>query len=136
MSTLEQIYKAVNFLGENNLILLHCTSTYPSGDDELNLKVIKQLRKYFNCPIGYSGHEPGVNPTIIAATLGACMIERHITLDRAMYGSDQAASLERKGIELVTTMCKKIPQYFGSGDKIVFESEKPIISKLRYVDDL
>ncbi len=91
MSTLKQINKAVKLLGEENLIILHCTSTYPTAESEHNLNTLKTLRKYFNCPIGYSGHETGIWPTIIATALGACVLERHITLDRTMFGSDQAA---------------------------------------------
>lgn len=136
MSTIEQIHSAVKFLGEENLIILHCTSTYPSADHEQNLNVIPKLRKYFNCPIGYSGHEPGVWPTIVAAAVGACVIERHITLDRAMYGSDQAASLEKKGIETINNIVKKIPLYKGDGIKKVMDSEVPIMGKLRRVNNL
>lgn len=136
MSTLEQIKKAVDILGEENLIIMHCTSTYPTAESEHNLNVTNQFRKYFNCPIGYSGHEPSVWPTVIAASLGACILERHITLDRSMFGSDQAASLERKGIETVCELAKLVPLYLGDGKKKVYESEKPIIKKLRKVDDL
>ncbi|MFH1133488.1 MAG: N-acetylneuraminate synthase family protein [Nanoarchaeota archaeon] len=136
MSTMEQIQKAVRILGEDNLVLLHCTSTYPSQDDELHLNVIRTLRKYFNCPIGYSGHEVGVYPTVAAAALGACVLERHITLDRAMFGTDQAASLERKGLEIITRFAKTLPSWLGRQDKIVLPSEEPIIKKLRRVDTL
>jgi len=136
LSTLEQVKKAVDFLGEENLVIMHCTSTYPSAPEEHDLNVIKEYRKYFNCPIGYSGHEPNVWPTITAAAIGACILERHITLDRSMFGSDQAASLERKGISLICEIAKLIPIYLGSDKKIVHDSEKPIITKLRRVDDL
>ena len=136
MSPLEQIRKAVNILGEEKLMIMHCTSTYPTAENEQDINVIKELRKYFNCPIGYSGHEPSVWPTIVAASIGACIIERHITLDRAMYGSDQAASLEKKGIEMICTVVKLIPKFLGNDKKRVYESEKPIIQKLRKVDDL
>lgn len=133
MSTMEEIKAVVKFLGEENLIILHCTSTYPTAVNEHNLNVIKNFRKYFNCPIGYSGHEPGVVPTIVAASIGTCLLERHITLDRAMFGSDQAASLERKGIEMICTAAKLIPTYKGSYHKKVFDSEIPMIKKLRRV---
>ena len=136
MSTLEQINKAVKILGEENLIIMHCTSTYPTAENEHNLSAIKEFRKYFNCPIGYSGHEPSAYPTIIAGALGACVLERHITLDRSMYGSDQAASLERSGVELITSVIKMVPKLMGDGKKKVYDSEKPIIEKLRKVDDL
>ncbi len=136
MSSMEQINAAVDFLGEENLVILHCTSTYPTAEDEHDLNVITSFRKHFNCPIGYSGHEPGVHPTIMAAALGACVLERHITLDRAMYGSDQAASLEKRGLEIICKVVKKAPMYLGGYTKKVFDSEKPIIEKLRRVDDL
>ncbi|MFA7707422.1 MAG: N-acetylneuraminate synthase family protein [Candidatus Pacearchaeota archaeon] len=136
MSTMEEINRAVKLLGEDNLIILHCTSTYPTDPKEHNLSTIKTFRKYFNCPIGYSGHEVEVTPTIAATALGACVVERHITLDRAMYGSDQAASLERKGIEMVCSAARYMPIYLGRPNKIVFDSEKPIIDKLRKVKTL
>ncbi|MDP3775798.1 MAG: N-acetylneuraminate synthase family protein, partial [Gemmatimonadales bacterium] len=97
MSTMEQIAHAVQVLGAQELVLLHCTSTYPSKLEELNLRMIDTLRREFGCPVGYSGHEVGLSTTVAAVSLGACMIERHITLDRAMWGSDQAASVEPQG---------------------------------------
>ena len=133
MSTMEQVKHAVNILGEDNLILLHCTSTYPSKLEELNLNVIKNLKKEFDCLIGYSGHEIGVSSSIVAAVLGARVIERHITLDRAMYGSDQAASLEPQGIRKLARDLREIPIILGDGKKVVYESELPIIEKLRRV---
>jgi N-acetylneuraminate synthase len=133
MSTIEQIKHAVNVLGEENLILLHCTSTYPSKPEELNLKVITWLKDNFNCPIGYSGHETGIVESVMAVVLGACTVERHITLDRTMWGSDHAASLEPRGLELVVRDIREMPATLGSGQKIVFESELPIIQKLRKV---
>lgn len=133
MSTVEQIRHAAEILGEDNLILLHCTSTYPSKDEELNLKVIPWLEKNFSCPIGYSGHEVGVYSSLAAVVLGACLVERHITLDRAMWGSDQAASLEINGLNRLVRDIRLIPVWLGDGKKIVFESEKPIIEKLRRV---
>ncbi|MFH1590551.1 MAG: N-acetylneuraminate synthase family protein [archaeon] len=136
MSTLDQIKKAVDILGEENLIMMHCTSTYPTPKNEHNLNTIKRYRKYFNCPIGYSGHESGVWPTVVAASIGACILERHITLDRTMFGSDQASSLEKKGMEIICNIAKSVPELLGDGNKIVYESEKGIIPKLRRVDDL
>ncbi len=133
MSTIEQIKHAVKILGKDNLILLHCTSTYPSVDEELNLRVIPWLKKKFNCPIGYSGHESGVPASLAATILGACMIERHIALDRAMWGSDQAASLEPNGLNRLVRDMRRIPVWFGDGKKRVFESEKPILEKLRKI---
>lgn len=136
MSTMNQIKKAMQLLGEENIILLHCTSTYPTDWSELNLNMIKTLRKYFNCPIGYSGHESIVYPSVLAVSLGACVIERHITLDRTMYGSDQAASLEKKGLELMCKEIRSVPKFLGDGVKKVYASEVPIIKKLRAVDTL
>lgn len=136
MSTMQQVKKAMDILGEENTIFLHCTSTYPSDVKELNLNCIPEMRKIFNCPIGYSGHEPGVDPTIMAMTLGACVVERHITLDRSMYGSDQAASLERKGLEKVCKIAQIVPDLIGNGHKCVYDSEVPIIQKLRRIDTI
>ena len=133
MSTLEQIHHAVDILGEEELILLHCTSTYPSKLEELNLNVIKTLKQEFSCPIGYSGHEIGVSSSIVAAVLGACMVERHLTLDRAMYGSDQAASLEPQGMKKLVRDIRELPTILGDGKKRVYKSELPIIQKLRRV---
>jgi len=133
MSTVAQIRQAVKTVGENNLVLLHCTSTYPSKPSELNLKVIPWMIKTFNCPIGYSGHEVGIASTVVATMLGATVIERHITLDRAMYGSDQAASLEPDGLNRMVRDIRSISVVLGDGKKRVFESEKPILRKLRKV---
>jgi N-acetylneuraminate synthase len=133
MSTLEQIHHAVDVLGEEDLVLLHCTSTYPSKLEELNLNVITTLKREFSCPIGYSGHEIGVSSSIVAAVLGACIVERHLTLDRAMYGSDQAASLEPQGMKRLVRDIKELPTILGDGKKRVYESELPIIQKLRRV---
>lgn len=136
MSKLEEIKKAVAILGEENLVIMHCTSTYPTKIHEINLNIIKEYQKYFNCPIGYSGHEPGIYPTLIAATLGANVIERHITLDRSMFGNDQAASLEKEGITRICQFVRYLPIYLGREIKIVHESEKAIMKKLRRVDNL
>lgn len=136
MSTMEQILKAAKLLEEKNLIIMHCTSTYPTAENEHDLNVIKLFRRIFNCPIGYSGHEPGVYPTLIAAAFGACMLERHITLDRAMFGSDQSASLEKKGIEIICEVARLLPMYMGNDKKRVYDSEIPIIKKLRKIETL
>ena len=136
MSDIGQIKKAVKLLGEENLIILHCTSTYPCKDEELNLQVINSLKAMFSCPIGYSGHEPGVWPSLAAAVLGANVIERHITLDRTMYGSDQSASLEKKGLAIVCEMCSNVPVWLGDGIKKVYDREVSIIEKLRRIDSL
>lgn len=136
MSTMGEIEKAVALLGEENLVLMHCTSTYPSSDSELDLNVIRTLKERFGCPVGYSGHETGVQPTLTAIAIGAEVAERHITLDRAMYGSDQAASLERRGLEIILRDGKAIRDYLGQFEKRVHDSEVPIAKKLRTITTL
>lgn len=133
MSTKEQISHAVDILGEKDLIILQCTSTYPSKLDELNLKSILWFRSQYNVPVGYSGHETGIVESVMAVVLGASLIERHITLDRAMWGSDQAASLEPGGLHRVVRDIRNVPITMGSGDKDVLESERAILQKLRRV---
>jgi len=137
MSDDSMVDKIVRFLGEKNLILLQSTSTYPCKDHELHLNNISRLKmKYPRALIGYSGHEVGVYSSIVAAVMGACVIERHITLDRAMWGSDQAASLEPKGLELLVRELKALKIYLGKNTKSILESELPIASKLRRVNTL
>jgi N-acetylneuraminate synthase len=133
MSTKEQIHHAVEVLGTDDLIILHCTSTYPSENNELNLNVIHWLKETFSCPIGYSGHERGIAPPLMAVMLGACVVEKHITLDRTAWGSDQAASLEFEGLRRMVRDIRSVPVCLGDGEKRVFESEQPIIEKLRRV---
>jgi len=133
MSTLEQIDHAVEVLGTEELIIMHCTSTYPSKPEELNLKGIQTLRERYGVPIGYSGHEVSLSTSLAAVTLGACIIERHITLDRAMWGSDQAASIEPHGFSRLVRDIRAVEAAMGDGVKRVYESEKPIIQKLRRV---
>ena len=133
MSTLEEIDHAVEILGTENLIILHCTSTYPSQVEELNLNAIQTLRDRYRVPVGYSGHEVGLAPSVGAAALGACMIERHITLDRAMWGSDQAASVEWQGFWRLVKDVRAIEKSMGDGVKRVYPSEVPIMNKLRRV---
>ncbi len=133
MSTMEQIQHAVEVLGEDNLILYHCTSTYPTDMSEINLKVITTLRDKYSFPIGFSGHERGILPTIMSVMLGANAIERHITTDRTLWGSDQAASLEFDGINRIVRDVHQIKSILGDGQKVVYDSEKPIIQKLRRV---
>lgn len=125
--------RIVRFLGEENLVILHCTATYPAKDSELNLANIpRMIREFPRAFIGYSGHEVGVFSSLIAAALGACVVERHITLDRAMWGTDQAASLEVVGLgRLVKELRSLKRDYFGSSSKTLLESEKPIQAKLR-----
>lgn len=131
MSTMAQIKHAVNLLNKENLVLMHCTSSYPSKFNELNLKVIQKLKDEFDVPIGYSGHETGLFPTVASILFGACLAERHITLDRAMPGTDQAASIEPHGLYKMVRDIRLIPTIAGNGKKIVYDSEKPIINKLR-----
>jgi N-acetylneuraminate synthase len=134
MSDMGQIEHAVEVLGEKDLVLLHCTSTYPSKPSELNLNGILTLKKRFpNIPVGYSGHEVGLATTYAAAVLGACVVERHITLDRAMWGSDQAASVEPQGISRMVRDIRELDEAMGDGVIRVYESEEPIIKKLRRV---
>ena len=114
--------------------LMHCNSTYPMKVEDANLRCIETLRKHFNCDVGYSGHEVGLVVSVAAAALGATCIERHITLDRAMYGSDQAASVELGGFERLVTMIRAVELAMGNGEKVVTESEKSIREKLAPVD--
>ncbi len=136
MSTMKQIHKGVNAVGGDNLVIMHCTSTYPCEPEELNLRMIETLRKEFpNNPIGYSGHEVGLVPSAVAIALGASSIERHITLDRAMWGSDQAASVEPWGFETLVKYLRVTEAALGDGVKKVYESEKGSMKKLRRVTD-
>lgn len=133
MSTIEQVDHAISILGKDDLVIFHCTSTYPSKNEELNLQVIQTLKARYKVPVGYSGHEVGVCPSLMAVCAGACSIERHITLDRAMWGSDQAASLEPHGLQRMVRDIRLWPIIYGDGQKIIYDSEKPIIDKLRRV---
>jgi N-acetylneuraminate synthase len=133
MSTIEQIDHAVEILGKKDLVILHACSTYPAYYEELNLKVIDVLRDRYGVPVGYSGHETGLPSSVAAATLGASIIERHITLDRSMWGSDHAASLEPNGISRLVRDIRLIEKSMGDGVKRVLEREQPIIKKLRRV---
>ena len=132
MSTMEQIQKGIDVAGERNLVMMHCTSTYPCEPEELNLKMVETLRTEFpTLPIGYSGHEVGLVPSAVAVALGACMVERHLTLDRAMWGSDQAASVEPAGFERLVKYIRVTEASLGDGVKKVYESEKGSMKKLR-----
>ena len=134
MSTYDQIDHAVDVLGKEDLLIMHSCSTYPAYYEELNLKVIPAMAERYGVPIGYSGHETGLSSSVAAAVLGACAIERHITLDRAMWGSDQAASLEPNGIQRLVRDLRLVERSMGDGEKRVFEREIPIMKKLRRVD--
>ena len=133
MSTLEQIDHAVEVLGKENLVLLHTTSSYPSKTEELNLRMIPRLMERYDVPVGYSGHEIGLYTTLAAVVLGACVAERHVTLDRAMWGSDQAASVEPHGLARLVKDIRAVEIAMGDGVKRVYESEIPIRHKLRRV---
>ena len=133
MSTMDEIRHAVDVLGQDNLVIYHCTSTYPTNSSDANLRVIETLKNEFNCPIGYSGHERGVTPSVIAVAVGASSVERHITLDRTNWGSDQAASLEMAGLYHMVRDIRQVPSLLGDGQKVVYPREIPIIEKLRRV---
>ncbi|EMF00248.1 N-acetylneuraminate synthase family protein [Streptomyces mobaraensis NBRC 13819 = DSM 40847] len=134
MSTPKQIRHAVEVLGSENIVLCHATSTYPARAAELNLRVIHTLQaEYPNVPIGYSGHETGLQTTLAAVALGAAFVERHITLDRAMWGSDQAASVEPGGLQRLVRDIRVVEESLGDGVKRVYESELAPMRKLRRV---
>ena len=134
MSTLDEVDHAVELLAGAPLLLMHTTSTYPSKDDELNLSVIETFKQRYALPIGYSGHEVGVPPSVFAVVAyGACAVERHVTLDRAMWGSDQAASLEPRGMDLLARYIRQWPIVRGESEKKLLESEIPVKEKLRRV---
>jgi N-acetylneuraminate synthase len=131
MSTMEEIRSAVGALDKRNLLIAHSTSTYPCPPEELNLRMIPSLKETFDCPVGYSGHEVGLQTTFAAVTLGAAFIERHITLDRALWGSDQAASVEPWGLMRLVRDIRVIERALGDGQKRVYESEMKARQKLR-----
>lgn len=133
MSTMKEIHASVELIGQDNLVLTHATSTYPCDPAELNLRMIGTLRKEFTCPIGYSGHEVGLVTSAVAVGLGACMVERHITLDRALWGSDQAASVEPGGFEKLVKYIRVTEMAVGDGVKKVYDSELSSRKKLRRV---
>ncbi len=133
MSTMEQIEASVAQLDASRLMITHATSTYPCEPDELNLRMIATLRQRFDFPIGYSGHEVGLIPSVVAVGLGACLVERHITLDRAMWGSDQAASVEPGGFERLVHYIRVTEESLGDGVKKVYPSEMSSLKKLRRV---
>lgn len=131
MSTLAEIDHAVEVLGKKDLLLMHTVSTYPAHYEELNLRVIHTLRDRYQVPIGYSGHETGLASSVAAVAMGACSVERHITLDRAMWGSDHSASLEPSGLTRLCRDIRLVETAMGSSEKKVIEREVPIIARLR-----
>lgn len=134
MSTPAQIRHAVEVLGSRTIVLCHATSTYPARNAELNLRMVQTLATEFpNVPIGYSGHETGLQASLAAVALGACFLERHITLDRAMWGSDQAASVEPGGLARLVRDVRVVEEALGDGVKRVYEGEYAAMRKLRRV---
>ena len=136
MSDVELVKKAVSFIGEDNIILMHATSTYPAKTEEINLRVLQTYMKMFNCPIGYSGHEVGLQITLAAVAIGANAIERHITLDRSMWGSDQAASVEPIGLMKLVRDIRIIENALGDGVKRILPSEEEVMKRLRKIASL
>lgn len=133
MSSLEQLDHAVAVLQKKDLVLMHCCSAYPASYEDLNLRLIPYLKDRYQLPVGYSGHETGLATSIAAYTLGACAIERHITLDRAMWGSDHAASLEPTGLGRLLRDLRLVEISLGGGVKKILPSEEPLIKRLRNV---
>ena len=139
MSTMEQVRAAARIVRQDlgdDFLLMHCVSTYPAENYELNLRTILTMQEEFRVPIGYSGHEKGVVPSVMAAVLGASAVERHISLDRTMWGSDQAASLERQGFQLLNRDIRVWETCRGDGQKRVQETEIPVMEKLRRKDTI
>ena len=134
MCELEDIDKAVDIFKKANckFELMHSVSTYPADEKDLNLSLINFYKKRYNCNVGYSGHEAGISPSVIAAALGASSIERHITLSRSLFGTDQSASVERRGLTELVTVIRKIPIVLGIPQKKMLDAEKPIAKKMRY----
>ncbi len=134
MSDFETIDNAVDIFEKKNcpFTLMHCVSIYPCPDDWCNVKMIETLKKRYNCPVGYSGHEHGIQPSVLAVAMGTVAVERHITLDRSMYGSDQSASLEKRGLELLVRDTREAVQILGTGEKIIIPEEEKVAYKLRY----
>ena len=134
LATLKDVEKCVKIFkkAKCKFVLMHCVSAYPCPPEKLNLNTIISLKKKFKCEVGYSGHETSVSPTILAYYLGAKYIERHITLDRSMWGTDQSASLSEPGIQNLTNIIKKTKKIFGTGKKIFSNDEKNILKKFKY----
>lgn len=132
MCTFADIEAAMQALKDCEITLMHCVGTYPCREEDLNLAMIGVLEAKYGLPVGYSGHEASVSPSVIAAAIGAVAVERHITLDRSMYGSDQAASLEPHGFETMVAQIRKLPVIMGDGVKRITEDEAKVAKKLRY----
>ncbi len=135
MSTMDEIHAAAALIEPEQLLVAHSTSSYPCPPEELNLTMLRTLSQEFSCPVGYSGHEVGLQTTVAAVTLGATFVERHLTLDRATWGSDQAASVEPQGMSRLVRDIRTVEQALGDGVKRVYDSELPIRAKLRRFAD-
>ena len=137
MSELEEIDEIVGLFESKKCpyVLMHCVSVYPCPDEWCNVRMVQTLRNRYNCEVGYSGHEHGILPSVLAVTLGADYIERHITCDRSIYGSDQSASLEKKGLELLVRDCRDVKKILGHGQKVIIPQEAEVAQKLRYFRD-
>jgi len=134
MSTIEEVDNAINIVEKHlskNYVLFHCNSTYPAKLDELNMQMITTLKQRYNCLVGYSGHEYEIMPSVTAPIYGACAIERHITLDHKMWGTDHAASLEVRGMDFLAKRVYDTKLIAGDGIKMITESEKKVREKLR-----
>ena len=134
MCTIKDVDKAVKIFKRQKcpFILMHCVSEYPCPEERLNLNMIPALKKRFKCEVGYSGHEPSLSPTLFAWTLGADYIERHITNDRANWGTDQPASLEGPGMNSLANILKKAKNYYGNGLKKITTKEREMLKKFKY----
>lgn len=134
MATYADIDKAVEIFKKHNcpFTLMHTVSVYPCPEEDLNLNMIHTLKEKYHCPVGYSGHETSPVPSIAAAAMGITALERHVTLDRTMYGSDQSASLEKRGLEILVTGVRSVEKSLGNGKKEFGEAEQKVASKLRY----
>jgi N-acetylneuraminate synthase len=131
MSTMDEIHHAVSLLNEERLLIAHSTSSYACRHEDINLRMIRTLKEAFECPVGYSGHEEDTLPSCVAVALGACFVERHITLDRSMWGSDHAASLDPVGLTKLVKEIREVEKALGDGVKRVYEAEFAIMAKLR-----
>ncbi|MBU2547609.1 MAG: N-acetylneuraminate synthase family protein [Proteobacteria bacterium] len=134
MSTFEQIDEALEIFRRAGcpFTLMHCVSTYPSQDEDCNVSMVRTLKERYGCSVGYSGHELGILPSVLSVAVGAEVVERHITLDRAMYGSDQSASLEKRGLDLLVRDCRLVGVVLGDGAKKLLDAEMEVEKKLRY----
>ena len=134
MCEMEDIKKAVNIFKKKKckFVLMHCVSLYPCPEEKLNLRMIHSLKKKFKCEVGYSGHEPSVSPSIYAYMLGATVIERHVTLDRSMWGTDQSASLSEQGMISLTLMLKKLYLSYGDGKKKLSKDDVKLLERFKY----